>query len=65
MGSVSNCQKEIPACHAIRWFKCKLKPPKNQLQVLGMLYFVIYAQYMLQQLAMGIVFIQQFGYVLQ
>ena len=29
MGSVPNCQKEIPACHAIRWFKCKLKPPKN------------------------------------
>ena len=30
MGSVPNCQKEIPACHAIRWFKCKLKPPKNE-----------------------------------
>ena len=30
MGSVPNCQKEIPARHAIRWFKCKLKPPKNQ-----------------------------------
>ena len=29
MGSVPNCLKEIPACHAIRWFKCKLKPPKN------------------------------------
>ena len=29
MGSVPNCQKEIPACHAIRWFKCKLKPPKK------------------------------------
>ena len=22
-------KKEIPARHAIRWFKCKLKPPKN------------------------------------
>ena len=30
MGSVPNCQKEIPTCYAIRWFKCKLKPPKNQ-----------------------------------
>ena len=29
MGSVQNCQKEIPASHAIRWFKCKLKPRKN------------------------------------
>ena len=29
MGSVPNCQKEIPICDAIRWFKCKLKPPKN------------------------------------
>ena len=29
MGSVPNCQKEIPDCHAIRWFKCKLKPPKK------------------------------------
>ena len=29
MGSVPNCKKEIPAHHAIRWFKCKLKPPKN------------------------------------
>ena len=29
MGSVPNCQKEIPVRHAIRWFKCKLKPPKN------------------------------------
>ena len=31
MGSVPNCRKEIPACHAIRWFKCKLKPPKNKI----------------------------------
>ena len=30
MGSVPNCRKEIPTRHAIRWFKCKLKPPKNQ-----------------------------------
>ena len=29
MGSVPNCQKEIPVCHTIRWFKCKLKPPKK------------------------------------
>ena len=29
MESVPNCQKEIPVRHAIRWFKCKLKPPKN------------------------------------
>ena len=29
MGSVPNCQKEIPNRHAIRWFKCKLKPPKK------------------------------------
>ena len=33
IGSVPNCQKEIPACHAIRWFKCKLKPPKNGLVI--------------------------------
>ena len=40
MGSVPNCQKEIPARHAIRWFKCKLirwfkcklKPPKKRCQ---------------------------------
>ena len=29
MGSVPNCRKEIPMHPAIRWFKCKLKPPKN------------------------------------
>ena len=29
MGSVPNCRKEIPNRHAIRWFKCKLTPPKN------------------------------------
>ena len=29
MGSVPNCRKEIPTHHAIRWFKCKLKPPKK------------------------------------
>ena len=31
MGSVPNCRKEIPTRHAIRWFKCKLKPP-NKIQ---------------------------------
>ena len=38
MGSVPNCQKEIPMHHAIRWFKCKLKPPKNLKQdhILGL-----------------------------
>ena len=30
IGSVPNCQKEIFVRHAIRWFKCKLKPPKNR-----------------------------------
>ena len=29
MGSVPNCRKEIPVHHAIRWFKCKLKPPNK------------------------------------
>ena len=29
MGSVPNCQKEIANRYGIRWFKCKLKPPKN------------------------------------
>ena len=29
MGSVPNCRKEIPTRHAIRWFKCKLKPPNE------------------------------------
>ena len=29
MGSVPNCRKEIPMRDAIRWFKCKLKPPKK------------------------------------
>ena len=33
MGSVPNCQKEIAARHAIRWFKCKLKPPKNDVSI--------------------------------
>ena len=31
MESVPNCWKEIAARHAIRWFKCKLKPPKNHM----------------------------------
>ena len=30
MGSVPNCQKEIADRYPIRWFKCKLKPPKNE-----------------------------------
>ena len=30
MGSVPNCREEIPNRYGIRWFKCKLKPPKNQ-----------------------------------
>ena len=34
MGSVPNCQKEIPVRHAIRWFKCKLKAPKKHQQYL-------------------------------
>ena len=29
MGSVPNCQKEIAMHDPIKWFKCKLKPPKN------------------------------------
>ena len=29
MGSVLNCRKEIADRYPIRWFKCKLKPPKN------------------------------------
>ena len=29
MGSVPNCRKEIANRYSIRWFKCKLKPPKN------------------------------------
>ena len=29
MGSVPNCWKEIPMCHAIRWFKCKLNRPNK------------------------------------
>ena len=34
MRSVPNCQKEIPEHHAIRWFKCKLKPPnKNEVRM--------------------------------
>ena len=31
MGSVPNCRKEIPNRYGIRWFKCKLKPPKNSM----------------------------------
>ena len=29
MGSVPNYRKEIANHYGIRWFKCKLKPPKN------------------------------------
>ena len=29
MGSVLNCRKEISMHDAIRWFKCKLKPPEK------------------------------------
>ena len=29
MGSVPNCRQQIPMHDAIRWFKCKLKPPKK------------------------------------
>ena len=29
MGSVPNSQWEISTRYGIRWFKCKLKPPKN------------------------------------
>ena len=29
MGSVPNCRKQIAVRYPIRWFKCKLKPPKN------------------------------------
>ena len=25
-----NCQSKFLMCYAIRWFKCKLKPPKNE-----------------------------------
>ena len=28
-GSVPNVQSKFPNRYAIRWFKCKLKPPKN------------------------------------
>ena len=31
MGSVPNCQKEIADRYPIRWFKCKLKPPKKEI----------------------------------
>ena len=31
MGSVPNCRKEIANRYGIRWFKCKLKPPKKVL----------------------------------
>ena len=37
MGSVPNCLKEIPTHHAIRWFKCKLKPPKKDVYPLPLI----------------------------
>ena len=33
MGSVPNCRKEIANRYPIRWFKCKLKPPKNRIGI--------------------------------
>ena len=30
MESVPNCRKEIAVRYPIRWFKCKLKPPKKK-----------------------------------
>ena len=33
MGSVPNCRKEIANRYGIRWFKCKLKPPKNHIRI--------------------------------
>ena len=30
-GSVPNDQSSIVMCYAIKWFKCKLKPPKKQM----------------------------------
>ena len=33
MGSVPNWPKEIADHDPIRWFKCKLKPPKNQADI--------------------------------
>ena len=33
MGSVPNCRKEIANRYGIRWFKCKLKPPKKEISI--------------------------------
>ena len=49
MGSVPNCQKEIPTRHAIRWFKCKLKPPKNRAFTQGFLICTNYMESRLQK----------------
>ena len=38
MGSVQNCRKEIADRYPIRWFKCKLKPPKNYSDYLEQFY---------------------------
>ena len=35
MGSVPNYRKEIADRYPIRWFKCKLKPPKNTIGVMS------------------------------
>ena len=32
MGSVPNCRQGALTRSAIRWFKCKLKPPKNEIE---------------------------------
>ena len=34
MGSVPNCRKEIADRYPIRWFKCKLKPPKKDRELM-------------------------------
>ena len=36
MGSVPNCPKEIANRYGIRWFKCKLKPPKKNPMIFGL-----------------------------
>ena len=48
MGSVPNCWKEIPVRHAIRWFKCKLKPPKNEI-IDTMITFVKFYRFLIQE----------------
>ena len=43
MGSVPNCRKEIANRYGIRWFKCKLKPPNNQLDLVEICWKRIHA----------------------